>query len=162
MWRRGYRSPEFGACFNFSLLSKIPSVSAMSTSIPTLLKEIAKNPPPSVPNEALLSAALTDIIIGVATHSQCAALLTCLAFTKLDHSASVISVFAKTMRDHALRVHRADLGPNVPKDAYLLDIVGTGGDGWGTFNASTSAAIVAAGAGCYVCKVAHYTTQLTC
>jgi anthranilate phosphoribosyltransferase len=125
----------------------------MSTSIPSLLKEIGKNPPPSVPEESLLSAALTDIILGIATHAQCAALLTCLHFTKLDHNAHVISAFAKTMREHALKVHRTDLGPNVPKDEYLVDIVGTGGDGWGTFNASTSAAIIAAGAGCYVCKV---------
>jgi len=125
----------------------------MSTSIPTLLKVISKSPPPNVPDEALLSAALTDVILGVATQAQCSALLTCLHFTMLDHNARVISAFAKTMRDHALKVRRADLGKNVPKDAYLVDIVGTGGDGWGTFNASTSAAIVAAGAGCYICKV---------
>src|SRR5580700_5875943 len=102
----------------------------MSTSIPTLLKAISKKPPPDIPDEALLSAALTDIILGVATQAQCSALLTCLHFTKLDHDARVISAFAKTMRQHALKVHRADLGNNVPKDAYLVDIVGTGGDGW--------------------------------
>jgi len=126
----------------------------MSTAIPLLLREISKNPPPSsIPSESLLSDALTDIILGIATHAQCSALLTCLHFTKLDHNAHVISAFAKTMRKHALKVHRADLGRTVPKDEYLLDIVGTGGDGWGTFNASTSAAIIAAGAGCYICKV---------
>jgi len=125
----------------------------MSTSIPALLREIFKNPPPSVPSEEILSAALIDIIEGIATHAQCAALLTCLHFTKLDHNAHVISAFAKTMRAHALHVDRADLGPNVPKDAFLIDIVGTGGDGWDTFNASTTAAIIAAGAGCYICKV---------
>jgi anthranilate phosphoribosyltransferase len=128
----------------------------MSTSIPALLKEIAKSPSSVLPNESILSAALTDIILGIATHAQCAALLTCLHFTKLDHNAHVISVFAKTMREHALKVHRADLGKDVPRDEYLVDIVGTGGDGWGTFNASTSAAIIAAGAGCYVCKVISY------
>jgi len=125
----------------------------MSTSIPSLLKAISQSPPPAIPDEALLSAALTDVILGVATSAQCSALLTCLHFTKLDHDAHVISAFARTMREHALKVHRADLGKNVPKNAYLVDIVGTGGDGWGTFNASTSAAIVSAGAGCYVCKV---------
>lgn len=125
----------------------------MSTSIPALLKEIGKNPPPEIPEESLLSAALTDIILGIATHSQCAALLTCLHFTKLDHNAHVISAFAKTMREHALKVHRAHLGKSLPRDEFLVDIVGTGGDGWGTFNASTSAAIIAAGAGCYICKV---------
>jgi anthranilate phosphoribosyltransferase len=125
----------------------------MSASIPILLQEIGKNPPSVVPSEDLLSAALTDIILGVATHGQCAALLTCLHFTKLDHNAHVISAFAKTMRAHALHVNRSDLGEMVPNDAYLVDIVGTGGDGWGTFNASTSAGIIAAGAGCYICKV---------
>ena len=141
----------------FNFLATIPfwiePVSDMSTWIPTLLREIGANPPPSIPDESLLSAALTDIILGVATHAQSAALLTCLHFTKLDHNAHVISAFAKTMREHALKVHRADLGKNVPSDEYLVDIVGTGGDGWGTFNASTSAAIIAAGAGCYICKV---------
>jgi anthranilate phosphoribosyltransferase len=126
--------------------------SEMSTSIPVLLREISKNPPPSLPSESLLSTALTDVILGIATHAQCSALLTGLHFTQLDHHPAVISAFAKTMRKHALKVHRADLGRHVPKDAFLLDIVGTGGDGWGTFNASTSAAIVAAGAGCYICK----------
>lgn len=125
----------------------------MSTSIPALLKQISTSPPPSIPSDTLLSSALTDIILGIATHAQCAALLTCLHFTKLDHHPQVISIFAQTMRKHALRVHRADLGKHVPKEAFLVDIVGTGGDGWGTFNASTSAAIIAAGAGCYVCKV---------
>lgn len=129
----------------------------MSTSIPALLKEIGKNPTPEIPEEFLLSAALTDIILGIATHSQCAALLTCLHFTKLDHDAHVISAFAKTMREHALKVHRTDLGKSLPRDEFLVDIVGTGGDGWGTFNASTSAAIIAAGAGCYICKVSHLT-----
>jgi anthranilate phosphoribosyltransferase len=121
-------------------------------SIPILLREISKNPQ-SIPSEPLLSEALNTIIEGRATPAQIGALLTCLHFTKLDHNAHVISTFAKAMREHAVKVHRNDLGANVPKDEFLLDIVGTGGDGWDTFNASTSSAIVAAGAGCYVCKV---------
>jgi anthranilate phosphoribosyltransferase len=127
----------------------------MSTAIPTLLKQISTNPPPAIPSDTLLSDALTDIILGIATHSQCAALLTCLHFTNLDHRPQVISAFAKAMRNHALKVHRADLGSKVLKTEFLVDIVGTGGDGWGTFNASTSAAIIAAGAGCYICKVGY-------
>lgn len=50
---------------------------------------------------------------------------------------------ARAMRAVCLRVH-------APEDA--VDIVGTGGDGSGTFNVSTTAAIIAAGAGVTIAK----------
>ncbi len=54
-----------------------------------------------------------------------------------------IAGMARVMRDHALRVEVE--GP-------LLDTCGTGGDGRGTFNVSTAAALVASGAGVRVAK----------
>jgi anthranilate phosphoribosyltransferase len=48
------------------------------------------------------------------------------------------------MREHVLRVS--------PKREDLVDIVGTGGDGANTYNISTAAALVAAGAGAGIAK----------
>lgn len=52
--------------------------------------------------------------------------------------------FTRTMRKHAVRVEC--------DDPHAIDLCGTGGDGTGTFNISTSAAFVCAGAGITVAK----------
>jgi anthranilate phosphoribosyltransferase len=58
-------------------------------------------------------------------------------------TASELAGFARAMREHMVAV---DAGPGV------IDIVGTGGDDAGTFNISTIAALVLAGAGARVAK----------
>ena len=58
-------------------------------------------------------------------------------------TASELAGFARAMRERMVVV---DAGPDV------IDIVGTGGDGAGTFNISTVAALVLAGAGLPVAK----------
>ena len=58
-------------------------------------------------------------------------------------TASELAGFARAMRERMVGV---DAGPDV------IDIVGTGGDGAGTFNISTVAAMVLAGAGARVAK----------
>lgn len=58
-------------------------------------------------------------------------------------TALELAGFARAMREHMVAV---DAGPDV------IDIVGTGGDDAGTFNISTVAAIVLAGAGARVAK----------
>ena len=58
-------------------------------------------------------------------------------------TASELAGFARAMRQHMVTV---DAGPGV------IDIVGTGGDDAGTFNISTVAALVLAGAGARVAK----------
>jgi anthranilate phosphoribosyltransferase len=57
-----------------------------------------------------------------------------------------IAGFARTMRQHALRVELSRDGPP------LVDTCGTGGDAADTFNISTTAAFVIAGAGVRVAK----------
>lgn len=68
---------------------------------------------------------------------------------KLDESTSVDSIAAASsvMRSYALPLHVEDsLKPK------LLDIVGTGGDKIGSFNISSTVAILCSAAGCFVAK----------
>ena len=58
-------------------------------------------------------------------------------------TAAELAGFARAMRDRMMVV---DAGPDV------IDTCGTGGDGSGTFNISTAAALVMAGAGAHVAK----------
>ncbi|KAF8529301.1 anthranilate phosphoribosyltransferase [Hysterangium stoloniferum] len=82
-----------------------------------------------------------------ATPEQISSFLTALHLTGLDKAPDVLSAAAEVLHEHAVRVtvEGAD-------EDFIVDIVGTGGDGWNTFNVSTTAAIVAAGAGARLLK----------
>lgn len=88
--------------------------------------------------------AMLCILEGQATHAQIAAFL--VALRMKGETAEEIAGLARAMRDKAERV---DAGPT---KGPLLDTCGTGGDSAGTFNVSTLAAFVAAGAGVRVAK----------
>jgi anthranilate phosphoribosyltransferase len=79
---------------------------------------------------------------GEATSAQVAALLTALSMK--GESATEIAAGIKVMRDHVYAIHC--------DDADAVDVVGTGGDKLGTYNISTAAAFVVAGAGVTVAK----------
>jgi anthranilate phosphoribosyltransferase len=82
-----------------------------------------------------------EIMSGEATPAQVGAFLTALRLK--GETVDEIAGLAAVMQAKATRVQVA--GP-------LIDIVGTGGDGCGSFNISTAAAFVAAGAGLKVAK----------
>ena len=83
-----------------------------------------------------------DIIMsGDATPAQMGAFL--MALRVRGETVDEISGAARTMRD---KVHKVKAPPNA------IDTVGTGGDGSGSFNVSTAAAIVVAGCGVPVAK----------
>jgi anthranilate phosphoribosyltransferase len=87
-------------------------------------------------------AALVDILTGAATPAQIAAFATALKLK--GETAEEITGCATAMREHMVRVQ---------VDAPLvLDTCGTGGDGKGTLNISTVAALVAAAGGITVAK----------
>ncbi len=97
------------------------------------------------------AGALSVIMGGHATEDQIRDLL--LALREKGETAEELAGMAETMRSMASEVR--------PKRAHLLDTCGTGG-GRQTFNISTAAALVAAGAGCAVAKHGNRTaTGLT-
>jgi len=84
---------------------------------------------------------MEEIMEGKATSAQLGAFITALSIK--GETPDVIAGLASVMREKAVRVR---------PDGPVLDIVGTGGDGHNTFNISTTAALVAAGAGVKVAK----------
>lgn len=85
---------------------------------------------------------LDTVFQGDAAEAQVAAFLT--AMRVKTPVANELAGFAQSLRDHAVAVN-ADVD-------NLVDTCGTGGASYKTFNISTAAAIVAAGAGVYVAK----------
>jgi anthranilate phosphoribosyltransferase len=88
-----------------------------------------------------MQSALEIMMSGVATPAQMGAFL--MALRVRGETVEEITGAAKLMREKMLKVA-------APADA--VDIVGTGGDGHGTFNVSTCASLVAAGAGLKIAK----------
>jgi len=82
------------------------------------------------------------IMRGEATQAQIGGFLVALRFK--GETAAEIAGCAEAMREHALVVR--------PARDDLVDTAGTGGDGAGTLNISTAAALVAAAAGAAVAK----------
>jgi anthranilate phosphoribosyltransferase len=80
--------------------------------------------------------------------AQIGAFLTALHIHRVENRPESLAAAAKVLRDRALKAAIEDMDSD-----FVVDIVGTGGDGHNLFNVSTAAAIVAAGAGARVVKV---------
>lgn len=115
-----------------------------SASFEPLLAKLASHPSSFTPAELALSL---DHLFSPTpcTEYQTGAFLALLRASGLEGKPEMMSMAARCMRERAVRVE-------LEQDGWA-DLVGTGGDGKDTFNVSTTAAMVAAGAGCKVCKV---------
>jgi anthranilate phosphoribosyltransferase len=101
-------------------------------------------------------AAMEEVLSGRAGEDSIVALLAGLR-TKGETVEELVG-FARVMRRHATPIFSDGSRP----DELLVDTCGTGGDASGTFNISTAAAFVAAGAGVHVAKHGNRSISSKC
>ncbi|RUM38548.1 MAG: anthranilate phosphoribosyltransferase [Desulfobulbus sp.] len=108
-------------------------------------------------DEQQMTAVMQEIMSGDATDAQIGSFITALRMKgeTLDEIAGAVRV----MREKATFV---DTGVATESGELLMDIVGTGGDGSGTFNVSTTTAFVVAGAGIPVAKHGNRAISSSC
>jgi len=100
-----------------------------------------------------ISAVVREIVEGDATPAQVSGFLTALRMK--GESAEEIAAFASAVRSHGVQVR-----PKV--NGRMVDTCGTGGDRAKTFNVSTIAAFVAAGAGVVIAKHGNRSVSSRC
>jgi len=101
-------------------------------------------------SRAEAEAAMRSLVAGEATPSQIAAFA--IALRMKGETAEEIAGLAEVMRAAATRVDAGE----------VVDVVGTGGDGAGTFNISTLSALVVASAGARVAKHGNRSITSAC
>ena len=110
----------------------------MASELKSLMRKVSTG---AVLDQDEMASALEVMMSGAATPVQMAAFL--MALRVRGETVDEITGAARLMRERMLTVE-------APPDA--VDIVGTGGDGHKTYNVSTCAALVAAGAGVPIAK----------
>ncbi len=106
-------------------------------------------------SEEQSAAALQEILDGRSSPPLIAALL--VALRMKGETADEVTGFARAMRASATGVRTV----RTPRE-QLVDTCGTGGDGGATFNVSTAAALVAAGAGVAIAKHGNRAVSSKC
>lgn len=118
-----------------------------STTFRPLLKKLVETPEYFTPDD--LRSSLNHLLTADALQpTQVGAFLAALHIHRLERRPDLLAAAASLLRDKAVKATVQDA-----ETSFVVDIVGTGGDGHNLFNVSTTAAVVAAGAGARVIKV---------
>lgn len=104
------------------------------------------------PDEAEAEEYFAAVMAGDVAQSELAGFLTALA--KVPPTPQLLSGAARAMRSAGVKI---DIG-----DLPAVDIVGTGGDGSNSFNISTTASFIAAGAGVVIAKHGNVAVTSKC
>ncbi|KAF8158460.1 anthranilate phosphoribosyltransferase, TrpD [Crassisporium funariophilum] len=111
-----------------------------------LLSKLVQTPEYFSPDD--LKESLNHLFTPNVLHpAQIGAFLTALHIHRVERRPESLAAAASVLRARALKAAVQDT-----EGDFVVDIVGTGGDGYNLFNVSTTAAIVAAGAGARVIK----------
>ncbi|KAJ2058701.1 anthranilate phosphoribosyltransferase [Coemansia sp. S146] len=115
-----------------------------------ILKQIVLNPESLTP--AHVVGGICSIVRGEASDAQIGGFLIALKLRRIDSDPEMVVALAQeTLRGAIV----PDIGLNgKPREdiGMIVDIIGTGGDGWNTFNISTTSSLIAAAAGLTVAK----------
>jgi anthranilate phosphoribosyltransferase len=118
-----------------------------SDSFKPLLKKLVETPEYFSSND--LQIALNHLFTpNTLSAEQIGAFLTALHLHRVERRPESLAAAASILRERSLKAEVLDT-----ENDFIVDIVGTGGDGYNLFNVSTAAGIVAAGAGARVIKV---------
>jgi len=121
-----------------------------ANSFKPLLVRLVQTPEYFTPDD--LKLALEHIFTpDILLPAQIGAFLTALHIHKVERRPESLAAAAAVLRSRAIEVAVEDR-----ENDFVVDIVGTGGDGYNLFNVSTTAAVVAAGAGARVIKVSPF------
>ncbi|KAL8736289.1 MAG: hypothetical protein Q9166_000444 [cf. Caloplaca sp. 2 TL-2023] len=120
-------------------------------SITPLLKNLTEQSEDKAATADEIAAAVKLIFENELSAVQCSSLLSVLCATRRDREPLVLARCGQRMREAATQVDRKALLDVVrthgrKEGSYrggFCDLVGTGGDGWSTFNVSTTASILA-------------------
>ncbi len=108
-------------------------------------------------NEEEMYAVMNEIMSGDATQAQIGSFITALRMK--GETVSEITGAVRVMRE---KVTPIATGVDIASGGILVDTCGTGGDGSGTFNVSTTSAFVVAGANIVVAKHGNRSISSNC